>query len=188
MARPIIRPSALAPPGPWMPTPVELNADGVMAPQIVVSNALVAPQHVAQHVAVAQAPVEVAPVAEPALAPQPPQVQPSAVSVLARSAVALTDAQPTATHSVAAAATAATPEDALIKQAYRALNSGNTHDALANARRALNTAPTRADAWLVVGSAYGAMQDRASAQQAFRACALRAKGPFVNECRKLARD
>ncbi len=173
-----------------MPTPVELGAGGAVALPSMAPNALVAPQHVA--LAQAAAP---APATEAMPQPQLPHVQPMPRRVVAvakpvvaapvahaRTTVTRAKAQPAATHA------AATPEDALVKQAFRALNSGNAHDALASARRALNTAPARADAWLVVGSAYAAMQDRASAQQAFRTCTLRATGPFVSECRKLARD
>ena len=179
----------------WMPAPVELGAQGVSAPQPL-SHGLVD-----SHVAVAQAMEQ--PAAQPTAAPATPvAAELAAAPVPEQEAGAMATNLPTslttslttdkrvasAAPTTHASSNAPNAGDLLLKQAYRSLNHGNPHDALARARRVLNDAPTRADAWLVVASAYDAMQDRQSAHQAFRNCAARARGPYVAECRKLARE
>ncbi|HEX7476402.1 MAG TPA: hypothetical protein VF331_01210 [Polyangiales bacterium] len=179
----------------WMPTPVELGASGVVAPQPL---ALANSHFVSEHVAPSPNPSLPTPTlltqaAAPSAWPAPAQQVAVPAALVAPTARAVAMARPALTatrstqHFVAAAARPSV-EDALLKQAYRSLNGGNPHEALARARRVLASAPSRADAWLVVGSAYAAMQDQKSALQAFRSCALRATGAYVSECRKLARE
>jgi hypothetical protein len=76
----------------------------------------------------------------------------------------------------------------LVGRAYGSLNRGDASAALGLAREAVTVFPTRADAWIALGSAYDALRDRASAREAFRNCVQRASGPFVQQCRTLARD
>jgi hypothetical protein len=76
----------------------------------------------------------------------------------------------------------------LVDQAYASLNRGDAAAALSQARAAVAIFPTRADAWIVLGSAYDALRDHANARDAFRTCVRRASGQFVTQCRVLARD
>ncbi len=80
----------------------------------------------------------------------------------------------------------ARPDD--LRAAFASLNAGNPREALQRARAIVETDPRRADAWLVLGSAYDALHDRPNAQNAFRNCAEHASGPAVASCKQLVRD
>jgi hypothetical protein len=189
----------------WMPTPVELGGSSLVAPQPLAPQplALANSHFVSEHVAASPSPTLPNPTlpsptlltnaAVPSVRPVPVQQVAVPAALVAPTARAVAMARPAlpaprSTQHFVAAAARPSVEDALLKQAYRSLNGGNPHEALARARRVLASAPSRADAWLLVGSAYAAMQDQKSALQAFRSCALRATGAYVSECRKLARD
>ena len=80
------------------------------------------------------------------------------------------------------------PRHLALRAAFASLNAGKPREALERARAILDFAPERADAWLVLGSAYDALHDRESALAAFRSCALHARGPALGSCQQLARD
>ncbi len=78
-------------------------------------------------------------------------------------------------------------EDGL-RAGFASLNRGDAEGALRRAQAIVDRSPERADAWLLLGSAYDALHDCANARQAFRACAQRGKGPSLAACKTLARD
>ncbi len=165
-----------------MPTPVELDAAGVVAPTAPPNAVAATAPHAAPAAIAAVVSVEVAAAKAEAL---PPQELGVIGEPVARDN---TPVQARSTSPASRAASAAETQQSQIKQAFRSLNSGNPADALKRARQVLSKSPNRADAWLVLGSAYGALHDTANARAAFHNCVERAQGSFVAECRKLARE
>jgi hypothetical protein len=77
--------------------------------------------------------------------------------------------------------------DTRLRAAHRALARGDTQAAIAHARRVVDQDQERADAWLILGSAYANVPDPLSARLAYRACALHGQGPAKATCAALAR-
>jgi cytochrome c-type biogenesis protein CcmH/NrfG len=170
-----------------MPTPVELGTGGgVTIPVLQPIAASEAPEQQPGLVTFHAAPPPSAAVAVAAPTAAVPAT-PAASTPTAATAAPKATAARTTPRASQVASDEASPQDALVKQAFRSLNAGRFDNAIAQARRALDSAPGRADAWLVLGSAYDGLKDHHSAQLAFRACAARARGSFVSECKKLAR-
>jgi cytochrome c-type biogenesis protein CcmH/NrfG len=169
-----------------MPTPVELSAAGVTAPMMPPSAAAEPTHFAALPVAVPAAPVV------PAMAAPVQATAATSVQAHAREAVHGVRAPRTAASTRVPSAqpqqAASSDQDSLVKQAFRSLNRGDAQKAIAQARRVVDAEPSRADAWLVLGSAYALLHDRPSALLAFRACTLRGQGPQARTCEQLARE
>jgi hypothetical protein len=119
---------------------------------------------------------------------QPSQIERAALSLAAaKRTPALVQAEPVVTTGQSVKRERPRGDD-LVRRAYGSLNRGDVPGALSFARQAVVQSPKRADAWIALGSAYDAMHDRASARQAFQSCLTQAAGPFVAQCRALARD
>jgi hypothetical protein len=182
-----------------MPVPAELGSDsgftgaGEIAPLPVVEEA---PSTVdpgpsgASMAAVSQPQPELVEVAEVStMAPPPAAPDAQAVPSAEDFAPALREPASAAEPPTAAASSAGRKRSSdLVGRAYGSLNRGDATAALSLAREAVAVFPTRADAWIALGSAYDAMRDRANAREAFRSCVQRATGPFIEQCRTLARD
>ena len=75
----------------------------------------------------------------------------------------------------------------LVTQANHALARGAKARALGLANQAVNSNPTDADAWLILGAALQASGNAGGARDAYRNCVARAQTPNVSECRLLLR-
>jgi Flp pilus assembly protein TadD len=74
----------------------------------------------------------------------------------------------------------------LIKQAQRALDSGQTGTAIGLAQRATQQSPDNAEAWLTLGAAYDAAHNTTAAQNAYKSCLNKAAAhALVGECKAL---
>ncbi len=169
-----------------MPTPAELGVGGAISVPVLAPIAAAEPPREREREI--QAPVPPQELgARPAVLPA---VLTSTVASAATNTMQNVRVRTSAPVSTKARAvgTLASAEDGVLRQAYRDLNAGRLEGAIRQARRVLDSTPTRADAWLVLGSAYDAMHDHASAKLAFRACAARAHGAYLHECEKLARE
>jgi hypothetical protein len=158
-----------------MPAPVETGGpfDAVLPVPLAATSANIAVSGVSG----------TTPIATAASAPAPAEIVPVAQD---STAVPQRDESP-APSARRTSKSASSSIDTLIKRAYRDLNSGNTRAALVTAQKALAHDARRADAWIVLGSAYDTLRDRAGAAHAFRSSAELARGPYVAQCRALAR-
>jgi len=81
------------------------------------------------------------------------------------------------------------PESAgssLVMRANYALRTGAKGRALELARQAVQSNPSDADGWLMLGAAYQAAGDKAAARDAYRNCVAQAHTVNVGDCRVLA--
>jgi tetratricopeptide (TPR) repeat protein len=142
---------------------------------------------VAEHGATRSAAAPVGVVAPPSPAPGP---RPSAPTVVGAPRASATQTRSEVSKVTVRASGSAAPSarSTELRAAFASLNAGKPQEALDRARAILKVTPERADAWLVVGSAYDALHDRVNALAAFRGCAERAQGPAVAACKQLARD
>jgi Flp pilus assembly protein TadD len=110
--------------------------------------------------------------------PTPPRPVPPSVAIETRSAVE-PPPQP---------APAAPPKGGgggSIRDAQRALETGDTTRAIELARQAATADPGNAETWLTLGAAYEAGGRPALARGAYRSCVARGHGERVDECRAL---
>jgi DNA-binding response OmpR family regulator len=78
----------------------------------------------------------------------------------------------------------AVPIAVLVKQAQKALDSGQAGTAITLASQATARAPENAEAWLTLGAAYDMAGNAAAAKNAYRSCVAKASGhPLANECK-----
>ena len=73
----------------------------------------------------------------------------------------------------------------LVIRAQQYLESGSPSRAVEVARRATQTDPSDAEAWLTLGAAYDSAGNHAKSRAAYEACGRQAKGARVSECRAL---
>ncbi len=67
------------------------------------------------------------------------------------------------------------------------LNADEKQNAKEYAQRAVQSDASNAEGWIVLGAALEMLGDRAGAKDAYRSCVERGQGPYLNECRKVAR-
>jgi len=78
------------------------------------------------------------------------------------------------------------PAAVLVKQAQRALDSGQFGTAIRLAAQASAQEPGNAEAWLTLGAAYDGAGNSAAAKNAYRSCIAKAAGSaLVGECKAL---
>lgn len=76
------------------------------------------------------------------------------------------------------------PTAVLVKQAQKALDSGQAGNAIRLAAQATAQSPDNAEAWLTLGAAYDMAGNGGAAKQAYRSCVAKAGGhPLVGECK-----
>jgi DNA-binding response OmpR family regulator/Flp pilus assembly protein TadD len=71
--------------------------------------------------------------------------------------------------------------------AFGYLNRGENEQAGEYAARAVAMDPTSSEGWIVLGAARHALGDARGARDAYRKCVEVGKGPYVEECRRVAR-
>jgi tetratricopeptide (TPR) repeat protein len=67
------------------------------------------------------------------------------------------------------------------------LNADERQNAKEFAQRAVQADASNAEGWIVLGAALEMLGDRAGAKDAYRNCVERGQGPYLNECRRVAR-
>jgi len=67
------------------------------------------------------------------------------------------------------------------------LNADEKQNAKEYAQRAVQADASNAEGWIVLGAALEMLGDRAGAKDAYRNCVERGQGPYLNECRRVAR-
>jgi hypothetical protein len=67
------------------------------------------------------------------------------------------------------------------------LNADEKQHAREYAQRAVQSDASNAEGWIVLGAALELLGDRAGAKDAYRNCVERGQGPYLTECRKVAR-
>jgi predicted Zn-dependent protease len=67
------------------------------------------------------------------------------------------------------------------------LNAEENQNAKEYAQRAVQADASNAEGWIVLGAALELLGDRAGAKDAYRNCVERGQGPYLNECRRVAR-
>jgi tetratricopeptide (TPR) repeat protein len=70
---------------------------------------------------------------------------------------------------------------------YVFLNADEKQNAREYAQRAVQADASNAEGWIVLGAALELLGDRAGARDAYRKCVERGQGPYLNECRRVAR-
>jgi tetratricopeptide (TPR) repeat protein len=86
-------------------------------------------------------------------------------------------------------ASALDPNDATVlgRLAFGYLNRGENEQASDYAARAVAVDPTSSEGWIVLGAARHALGDTRGARDAYRKCVEVGRGPYVDECRRVAR-
>lgn len=77
--------------------------------------------------------------------------------------------------------------DVLSRLAFNYLNRGENERASDFAARAVAVDPTNSEGWIVLGAARQALSDPRGARDAYRKCVELGRGPYVAECRRVAR-
>jgi tetratricopeptide (TPR) repeat protein len=67
------------------------------------------------------------------------------------------------------------------------LNAEENQNAKEYAQRAVQADASNAEGWIVLGAALELLGDRAGAKDAYRNCVEQGQGPYLSECRKVAR-
>jgi len=173
-----------AKPPPAEPPPAEPTAAAQEPAAATQEPAPAAPEQVP-----AQAPSQAEPApGEPAAAPSD-EVAARAHELVQQARVLEQQGKPRQALQLYEEAAGLVPNDAEIlgRLAFGLLNRGENEQASDYAARAVAVDPTNSEGWIVLGAARYALGDKNGAKDAYRKCVEIGRGPYVEECRKVAR-
>jgi tetratricopeptide (TPR) repeat protein len=134
-------------------------------------------------------PAAAAPTAEPQPAPAEGDVKAQVQALVDEAHSLEQQGKPRQALQLYEQAIAIDPNDStvLARLAFGYLNRGENEQASDYASRAVAVDPASSEGWIVLGAARHALGDKAGARDAYRKCVEVGRGPYVDECRRVAR-